>query len=103
MARYKSERSQACDIPQAVKDAVWERDRHRCVLCLSPQAMPNAHYIPRSAGGLGVEKNIVTLCFDCHRRYDQTTQRPHLQAELRAYLQGIYRGDWDEASLRYRG
>ena len=32
--------------------------------------MPNAHYISRAHGGLGIEENIVTLCLDCHNNYD---------------------------------
>lgn len=98
---YKSRRSKACDISKKVKDAVWERDHHRCILCGSPTAMPNAHYIPRSRGGLGVEKNVVTLCWGCHITYDQTTQRKHLQVLIREYLQSRYDA-WDEEELVYR-
>lgn len=43
-----SKRSKACDIPQKVKDKVWARDDHKCILCDNPNAMPNAHYIRRS-------------------------------------------------------
>lgn len=102
MATFKSSRSKACDIPPAVKKAVWERDHHRCVLCLSPNGIPNAHFIPRSQGGLGVERNILTLCPNCHRAYDQTTQRKYLQVELRAYLQDKYK-DWNEDELIFKG
>ena len=66
----KSKRSRACDISQEVKKKVWERDNHRCINCGSMYAMPNAHYIPRSKGGLGIEQNIVTLCQECHHNYD---------------------------------
>lgn len=31
-------------------------------MCGSSYAMPNAHYIARAQGGLGIEENIVTLC-----------------------------------------
>lgn len=102
MGTYKSLRAKSCDISDSVKRKVWERDNHRCVLCLSSNAKPNAHFIPRSKGGLGVEKNILTLCPTCHSNYDQTTQRRHLQAELREYLIKTYCGDWDEAELYYR-
>lgn len=93
--------TRAVDIPPAVKRAVWERDGQRCVLCSSPSAAPNAHYIPRSQGGLGVEENIVTLCQDCHDRYDNGTGRAYIREELRAYLQEKY-PDWNEEGLRYR-
>lgn len=43
-----NKRSKACDISQKVKKKVWERDNHRCIICGSPYAMPNAHYISRA-------------------------------------------------------
>lgn len=54
----KSKRSKATDIPQKVKQAVWERDGGRCVVCgCCRNVMPNAHFISRSKGGLGIEEN----------------------------------------------
>ena len=50
-----SKRSKACDISPKVKKKVWERDNHCCIICGSPYAMPNAHYISRAQGGLGIE------------------------------------------------
>lgn len=44
-------RTKALDIPKTVKDEVWERDGHQCIICGSPYAMPNAHYISRAHGG----------------------------------------------------
>ena len=82
----KSKRSKACNISQKVKEAVWERDFHKCILCGSPNAYPNAHYIPRSQGGLGIEQNIVTLCPQCHFDLDQTPKRPNLLLSVRHYL-----------------
>ena len=93
----KSKRAKACDIPQSVKNKVWERDGHRCIICGSPVAMPNAHYIPRSKGGLGIEQNIVTLCtelseYKCHRKFDSGTkeEREELGAEIWNYLKSKY-------------
>lgn len=94
-------RTKALDIPKAVKDKVWERDGRCCVYCGTPQAMPNAHYIPRSHGGLGIEKNVVTLCHDCHMRYDNTVERPIIKDFLRQYLISHY-PEWDEQNLIYR-
>lgn len=71
----KSKRSKATDIPQKVKQAVWERDNQCCIICGNPQAMPNAHYISRAHGGLGVEENVVTLCQKCHHDYDNGDKR----------------------------
>ena len=54
-------RTKALDIPEKVKRRVWERDGHQCVLCGSIYAMPNAHYISRAQGGLGIEENAVII------------------------------------------
>lgn len=98
----KTARSKACDITKGVKKKVWERDGQRCIVCWSRNAMPNAHFIPRSKGGLGVEQNIVTLCQDCHRAYDQTPQRPIHQAFIRNYLKEKYGPTWNEEDLIYK-
>lgn len=97
----KTKRSKACDITQAVKQAVWERDGERCIICGSPYAMPNAHYISRAHGGLGIEQNIVTLCQTCHHTYDNTSQRPFYREAIKAYLRGKYGAEWDEEKLVY--
>lgn len=97
----KHRMTRACDIPQKVKAEVWERDGGCCILCGSPNAAPNAHYIPRSHGGLGVAQNVVTLCGKCHTDYDNSGARRALQAEIRAYLMARYPG-WDETKLIYR-
>ena len=94
-------RTKALNIPSAVKKAVWERDRHYCVLCGSPYAMPNAHYIARSQGGLGIEENIVTLCICCHSQYYNSADRRYIREEIKAYLRSMYQ-DWDETKLIYR-
>lgn len=88
-------------ISKAVKEAVRRRDGCCCVLCGSPYGLPNAHYIARSQGGLGIEENVVTLCEQCHREYDQSYKRKDLKARLRAYLQSNY-PDWEEGKLIYR-
>ncbi|WP_419196147.1 HNH endonuclease [Caproiciproducens galactitolivorans] len=93
--------TKACDISPIVKNKVWERDGHQCILCGSPIAMPNAHYIPRSHGGLGIEENIVTLCLCCHDKYDNSQERKLLKNEIKDYLRSKY-PTWDESKLRYR-
>ena len=92
--------TKATGIPQSVKRLVFNRDGGRCVLC-GAQGAPNAHYIPRSHGGRGIEQNIVTLCCNCHRRYDQTSDRPWIKQRLRDYLQSHYE-NWNEHELVYR-
>lgn len=99
--RYKSKRSKACDIPKEVKEKVFERDNEQCVFCGNGWAFPNAHYIARSQGGLGIEENILTLCDSCHKRYDQTTDRKQMREYFKNYLKGKYK-DWGEEKLIYK-
>lgn len=96
----KSKRSKATDISQKVKKAVWERDGHRCIFCGSPYAMPNAHYIPRSKGGLGIEQNIVTACAQCHQKMDNSTDRKWFLLQTKRHLEKHYPG-WNEKDLVY--
>lgn len=107
MKKLSSKRSKACDIPKKVKDAVWERDGRRCIICGERNAMPNAHYIPRSKGGLGIEQNIVTLCTNftpnkCHHKFDYGSreEKEEIGGKIRDYLKGQYL-DWDEDKLVY--
>lgn len=97
---YKSKRSQATDIPKSVKDAVWERDGRMCIFYGSPFAFPEAHIIPRSSGGLGVEKNIITVCRRCHNLLDQSTKREKMLGIAKRYLERIY-GNISEDEVKY--
>ena len=94
-------RTKALAIAPEVKRKVRERDGGCCILCGSPKGEPCAHYISRAQGGLGIEENVLTLCWACHMRYDQTTEHRALQAFFRRYLQSRYPG-WDESKLIYR-
>lgn len=99
-----SKRSQACDISQKVKKTVWDRDKHKCIICGSPYAKPNSHYIKRSQGGLGIEENIVTMCFDCHNAYDNgndTKLRNYIKEKTKEYLKSKYK-NWNEKKLIYK-
>ena len=100
MLTMKSKRSKATDISLKVKEDVWERDGHRCIFCGSKYAMPNAHYIPRSKGGLGISKNVVTACIDCHSKMDNSVHRKEYLEKTRKYLMKCY-PDWDESELIY--
>lgn len=105
----KTKRSKATDIPMSVKKRVWERDGGCCVVCgNSYNVMPNAHYISRQHGGLGIEQNVVTLCTEltpnkCHRRYDFGTKEEHekIKRIIRNYLESRY-PNWKEEDLVYR-
>ena len=96
---YKSKRSKACDIPPAVKMKVYERDNGCCIFC-GKRGMPNAHIIPRSHGGLGIEQNIVTACLYCHSRLDNSSYREIYLNHAKIYLRSKYEG-WNEEELVY--
>lgn len=98
---YKSKRSKATDISQKTKHIVWERDNQRCIFCGTGQAMPNAHYISRAYGGLGIEENIVTACMICHRMLDQSINRQAMLKITKNYLMSKY-DNWNEDDLVYR-
>ena len=97
----KSKRAKACDISKKVKDIVWERDGHRCIICGSYQAMPNSHYIRRSQNGKGIEQNIVTMCQRCHFMYDQGSDREAIGSYTEKYLRSKY-PDWNPEKLVYK-
>lgn len=100
----KSKRSKACDIPKEVKQKVWDRDNHCCINCGNPYAMPNAHYIPRSKGGLGIEENVVSLCIDCHHNFDNGKSlelKQQIKHKIEDYLQNHY-PDWSIDNLVYK-
>lgn len=104
----KSKRSKATDISQSVKQKVWERDNGRCVVCGNNyNVMPNAHYISRAKGGLGIEENVVTLCTNftknqCHHKFDNGTreERERIGAIIENYLKSKY-PYWDKEKLFY--
>lgn len=104
----RSKRCKDVDIPMSIKKRVWERDKHRCVVCGSYQAMPNAHILSRAHGGLGIETNIVTLCTElsplhCHRRFDFGTKKEHdeILDIITGYMKSKYPG-WSIENQRYK-
>ena len=101
---YKSKRSKATDISMVIKKKVWERDKHHCISCGSPYAMPNAHYLSRAHGGLGIEENIVTLCQKCHNDYDNGKNKEvsdRIKTKIEKHLNKHYL-NWDKESLIYK-
>lgn len=100
-----SKRSEACKIDKSVKDAVFARDGGCCVWCGRSGAyvLPEAHFVPRSKGGKGIEENILTLCrYTCHERFDHgdRNDRALMRDCFREYLKSKY-PDWDETKLYY--
>lgn len=99
----KHKQTKATDISTNVKEAVWERDAHRCIFCNKEVPKRNAccHFIPRSAGGLGVEKNIFTACENCHREQDNGLNTKVYDKMAEDYLKTKY-DDWNKEELVYR-
>ena len=105
--RMKHKRTRALAIDPKVKSAVEARDSFGfpphpcCVLCGCPSGRGEAHIVPRSQSGLGIEENLVTLCRACHRELDQGCNRTELMRQVKAYMHSAYPG-WDESQLVYR-
>ena len=93
------DQTKATRIDRKTKLKVYERDRGCCILCGAP-GLPEAHYIRRSQGGLGIEENIVTLCRKCHRDFDESEKRKEYAERIRAYL-GRFYPDFNDYDLTY--
>ena len=104
-----SRRAKALAISEETKDKVWCRDAGRCVWCrltglyTGYPAHPEAHFIPRSKGGLGIPENVLTLCRPHHDLFDHGTieQREKMRKAFAEYLKH-YHPEWDESKLIYR-
>ena len=53
-------------IPRKLRDAVFERDGHRCVRCFSTWQLQADHVYPESKGGETTFENLQTLCKKCN-------------------------------------
>lgn len=93
-------RTKACSINPKVKAAVEKRDGGCCIFCGAP-GKGEAHYIARSHGGLGIERNLLTVCRLCHDKLDNSIKRKEMKAEAKTYLQ-IHYDDWNEDDLIYK-
>ena len=91
MKRISSKRAKSTQISTKVKTAVYDRDGGLCVICGKPGS-PDAHFVPRSKGGLGIKENIVTLCRECHDRFDHgdTYDMTVIGTMVRCYLMELY-------------
>lgn len=103
--------TKATKIPKRIKDAVRKRDGGRCILCGRP-GEPHCHVVRRSAGGMGVEENIVTLCDRCHYAFDKGLYMKEMEplgfrsrAEIKKfiyeYMEERYPG-WTPEKVTYR-
>lgn len=92
-------RTKACAISKKTKERVFERDMGACIFCGAP-GLPEAHVIPRSHGGLGIEQNIVTACRLCHHKLDNSTDRQQMLQKAAEHLMRHY-PDWNKKDLIY--
>lgn len=104
--KYKTsttKRTKELGIAKKTKLIVWERDNHRCIFCgrLVPWNLANSHFIKRSHGGLGIERNILTNCEKCHHKFDDTTDREKMWEYAERYLMSKYK-DFDIRDLIYK-
>lgn len=107
--------TKATAIPASVKAAVSLRDSTygpaTCIICGAPGS-PSCHVVRRSQGGSGdTERNIVTLCNECHRAFDEGENMARLRplgfetrrdvaAFIEEYIKGFY-PDWTRESVTY--
>lgn len=83
-----SKRRRACDISPKVRNAVEERDNYTCIHC-GRRGVGNSHYIKRSQGGLGVERNVVTHCYKCHYEYDHGKNSKIYKKRMKEHLKQV--------------
>lgn len=98
----KHKETKATAISRETKIEVFERDRGRCIICGAP-GLPEAHYIRRSQGGLGIPENIVTLCRTCHYEFDEGKRHNEYKEKIQAYLNRFYPdfSDYDRIYHKY--
>lgn len=97
-----NKRTKATGIPFRVKSEVHARDHGFCIFCGRP-GYPEAHYISRARGGLGIPENIVTACRECHRKMDSSTERPEYLRRAKLYLDLLYPSFPDEDRIYKKG
>ena len=95
-----NKRTRACAISPKIKRQVERRDGECCIFC-GKRGKGEAHFIPRSQGGLGIEENLLTVCRPCHDLLDNSTQRKKMLPVAEQYLRSRYQG-WNKESLIYK-
>ena len=97
-------KTEALKISTDTYNKVLERDHYSCVLCqlvgIHPRAKDNNvlschHYIPKGRLGMGIEQNLVMLCYCHHQEVNRYNDK------IREYLIGMY-DNWNEEDLVFR-
>lgn len=91
------------EINPEVREKVKARDSfegaHCCLYCGSQYRVEIHHFVSRGRGGMGIEQNLISLCFRCHARLHSGEKAIH--DFCGEYLQGLY-PDVTERDLVYR-
>lgn len=53
-------------INRHLRQAVYDRDNHRCRICGDDYKLVPHHLVPRRKGGKDTKENIITVCELCH-------------------------------------
>lgn len=98
---------------QKTQMRIWNRDDGMCIFCRQKYHMKNRdpmlyqirdimHYIPKSAGGLGIEENGAVGCRYHHGLMDNGNKglREEMLDKMAAYLKDLYPG-WDDIEKTY--
>lgn len=101
--KHKSKRVKATEIQDGVKEIVWNRDARKCIFCNTPVSMfyANAHFIPRSQGGLGIVENIFTACNHCHAEQDNGLNTEYYEKRAEEHLKSKHE-NWNKSDLIYK-
>ncbi len=54
-------------VPESVRNAIFERDGNKCVLCASTDNLQLDHKVSLSKGGKTEGNNLQTLCEQCNK------------------------------------
>lgn len=96
-----SEFKNSTDISGKSRMEVHKRDGYRCIYCgRTDKPIELAHFVSRAHGGKGVPRNLVSLCIDCHRRFDGTG-RIDMQEYIEDYFKEHY-PDWNAQDQIFR-
>lgn len=96
----KSKRTKACEITKQTRMDVALRDNGLCIFC-GGVGIPNAHFIKRSQGGLGIEQNIFSACVECHHEQDFGKNSKEYTDIAEKYLKSKY-DNWNKEELIYK-
>lgn len=97
----KTSMAKACDISPKVRQEVLERDNHQCIVCGRNHGLQIAHYISRARLGLGIPRNLATMCVICHQNYDNGNYHNEIKNLVQEHLKAHYE-DWNEKDLIYK-